>query len=97
MDAPGRATINSATGDHIGWLQKAGHIKKDFKRRFFILRGTRLSYYEDRTAANKGRCKGEVTVLSVRHLRERENLDVRLALRPLAFYFDTVEKKPFVV
>ena len=45
----------AVAADHTGWLQKAGHFQKDFKRRFFILRGTKLAYYEDRAAASAPR------------------------------------------
>lgn len=84
--------------DHTGWLQKAGHINRDFKRRFFILRGTRLSYYEDRAAAARGgKPRGEVIVSRVRHLREKENVELQRDLRARTFFFDTLERKPFIV
>jgi len=85
-----------SVGDHSGWLQKAGHIRKDFKRRFFILRGARLAYYEDRAAANRERSKGVVTVRKVRHLNDGEG-GLSLEQRPFAFHFDTMERKPFIV
>ena len=59
--------------DHAGWLHKQGHFNKEFKLRFFVLRGAVLTYHEDLAAARRGRAKGTVTVTgSVRHLRPRE-------------------------
>ena len=83
-----------------GWLHKQGHaFNTDFKRRWFVLRANcKLSYYEDQAAASKGKGKGTVTITRVRHLRRAEggsSLDTTLA--PTAFYFDTAEKKPFIV
>ena len=85
---------------HRGWLHKQGHaFNTDFKRRWFVLRANcKLSYYEDQAAASKGKGKGTVTITRVRHLRRAEggsSLDTTLA--PTAFYFDTAEKKPFIV
>ena len=93
----GGEAFDKAGVDLTGWLQKAGHFNKDFKRRFFILRGSKLAYYEDRAAANRGKSKGEVTVRKVRHLQDGEGVDLSLMKRPLAFYFDTTERKPFIV
>ena len=89
-----------AEGEWSGWLHKQGHaFNTDFKRRWFVLRANcKLSYYEDQAAASKGKGKGTVTITRVRHLRRAEggtSLDTTRA--PTAFYFDTAEKKPFIV
>jgi hypothetical protein len=34
-----------ATLWYAGWLQKRGHVRKGFKRRWFVLRGAKLTYY----------------------------------------------------
>jgi tetratricopeptide (TPR) repeat protein len=88
---------------HCGVLHKRGHMNTAFKRRFFVLRGTRLSYYEDRAAAEKrGRSRGVVTVVKVRHMRpgEGEGMEddgLPPSRLPFAFHFETAERKPFVV
>ena len=84
---------------HEGWLFKMGHaFNTDFKRRYFVLRGSRLAYFEDPGAASKGKSKGEVTVTRVRHLRRGEGgSSIDLMRVPLSFHFDTAENKPFIV
>ena len=93
----------AAAPDFSGYLSKRGHVNTAFRRRFFVLRGTRLTYYEDETAADRGRNRGSVTIRSVRHLRPGEAdplvIDDGLPASHLAFafHFDTVERKPFSV
>ena len=87
---------------HSGWLHKRGHVNTAFKRRFFVLRGARLAYYEDEAAAGKGRSRGSVTVVSVRHVRPAErgplgDDGLPAARLAFAFHFETSVKKPFVV
>ena len=85
---------------HRGWLHKQGHaFNTDFKRRWFVLRSNlKLTYYEDQAAASKGKGKGTVTVTRVRHLRPAEGgSSLEPTRAPTAFYFDTAEKKPFIV
>ena len=55
-----RASGEAATGgaDHSGWLSKAGERNTAFKRRFFELRGQRLSYF--RTQGEEAR--GSITI-----------------------------------
>ena len=88
-----------SNADFSGFLYKQGHaFNTDFKRRFFVLRGTKLAYFEDRAAATKGKSKGIVTVTRVRHLRRGEGGASFDPMRlPLAFHFDTAERKPFIV
>lgn len=91
------------SADLSGYLHKRGHVNTAFRRRFFMLRGAKLTYYEDELAADRGRSKGSVTVARVRHLRpgEAEPLVVDDGLPashlPYAFHFETVERKPFYV
>ena len=92
----------SIDADHSGILFKRGHMNKKFKMRFFVLCGTRVSYFESRDAAGKGRApNGRVTVCKVRHLRPEEGNAMEedgltRARLPFAFHFETLEKKPFV-
>ncbi|KAF0690327.1 Aste57867_18258 [Aphanomyces stellatus] len=50
-----------------GWLTKQGHKRKSWKKRYFVLRGTTLTYYPDFDTANTRLTKplGEVTVRDV--------------------------------
>ena len=41
--------------DHSGFLHKRGHMYTAFKRRFFVLTGAKLSYYEDIASASRRR------------------------------------------
>lgn len=82
--------------EHKGWLQKQGHVNKDFKRRYFVLKGAKLSYYEDVAGYNRNKSKGSVTVTRVGHLKT-PNDAIGPETVPLAFRFDTAEKKPFTV
>ena len=98
----GKQPVASPPSDHTGFLHKRGHLNTAFKRRFFVLTGAKLSYYEDVTAAHRGRSRGSVTVTRVRHLRPGEGaamVDDGLlpSSLPFAFHFDTTEKKPFFV
>ena len=64
--------------EHKGWLQKQGHVNKDFKRRYFVLKGAKLSYYEDVAGYNRNKSKGSVTVtVSYTHLRAHETPEHR--------------------
>ena len=93
----------SRPADLAGYLHKRGHVNTAFRRRFFVLRGSRLTYYEDEAAADRARSKGSVNVTRVRHLRpgEAEPLVVDDGLPashlPFAFHFETTERKPFFV
>jgi hypothetical protein len=40
--------------DLDGWLTKEGRFRKSWKRRWFVLRGLELSYYDDHAAAGAG-------------------------------------------
>ncbi|EQC29513.1 AGC protein kinase [Saprolegnia diclina VS20] len=50
-----------------GWLTKQGHKRKSWKKRYFVLRGTVLSYFADFEAANTrlGKALSEVSVKDV--------------------------------
>ena len=49
----GKQPVASPPSDHTGFLHKRGHLNTAFKRRFFVLTGAKLSYYEDVTAAHR--------------------------------------------
>jgi len=95
-------TVENATVK--GWLSKMGHINTDFKRRYFLLHGSRLAYFESVAAATKGKAKGLITVVKISHLPhgwpDVPPEKVALAFRFDAVYFSAVSgrvDKPFVV
>ena len=93
---------SDADNDHCGWLDKQGHVNLDFKRRYFVLLGGRLSYFESVEAASKGKAKGNVNVTGVFHFRPAGPRESQRGGPPSekvarAFRFDTAERKPFVV
>ena len=95
-DYSGNDSAMADAVEHKGWLQKQGHVNKDFKRRYFVLKGAKLSYYEDVAGYNRNKSKGSVTVTKVGHLKT-PNDAIGPETVPLAFRFDTAEKKPFTV
>ena len=40
--------------DHSGWLSKKGKLNKSWKRRWFVLQGARLAYYDSPSTEKKG-------------------------------------------
>ena len=95
-------TVENATVK--GWLSKMGHINTDFKRRYFLLHGSRLAYFESVAAATRGKAKGLITVVKISHLPhgwpDVPPEKVALAFRFDAVYFSAVSgrvDKPFVV
>jgi len=87
-----------ANASFKGWLSKMGHINTDFKRRYFMLCGERLGYFESLQTANKGKPKGTITVVKVGHVSAADPPPgVPKDKVTAAFRFDTAEKKPFIV
>lgn len=72
-----------------GYLTKQGHKRKSWKKRYFILRGTSISYFADFEMANsaKGKALAEVTVEDVQ----------RWDGEPFGFMFMTSEQVPYYV
>ena len=101
MEPP--SSPQAAPAEHSGFLHKRGHVNTAFKRRFFVLRAARLTYYEDEAAAVRGKSRGSVTVRRVRHLRQGEaeplvhEDGLPASHIPFAFRFETAERKPFFV
>ena len=56
MEPP--SSPQAAPAEHSGFLHKRGHVNTAFKRRFFVLRAARLTYYEDEAAAVRGKARG---------------------------------------
>ena len=59
---------------HTGHLEKRGQKNKDLKRRYFLLHGATLSYFESEDGAKnaKPKPKGQLTVVSVGHARNSD-------------------------
>ncbi|KAG7380061.1 hypothetical protein PHYPSEUDO_007807 [Phytophthora pseudosyringae] len=72
-----------------GYLTKQGHKRKSWKKRYFILRGTTISYYSDYDMANntKGKPLAEVIVEDVQ----------KWDGEPFGFMFMTNEQVPYYV
>ncbi|RLN61308.1 hypothetical protein BBP00_00005482 [Phytophthora kernoviae] len=72
-----------------GYLTKQGHKRKSWKKRYFILRGSTISYYSDYDMANnsKGKALAEVLVEDVQ----------RWDGEPFGFMFMTSEQVPYYV
>ncbi|KAG7394802.1 hypothetical protein PHYBOEH_004654 [Phytophthora boehmeriae] len=72
-----------------GYLTKQGHKRKSWKKRYFILRGSTISYYSDYDMANnsKGKPLAEVLVEDVQ----------RWDGEPFGFMFMTSEQVPYYV
>lgn len=41
--------VSKSTVDKDGWLLKRGEVNKSFQRRWFVLKGNLLFYYEKKT------------------------------------------------
>ena len=48
-----------------GWLQKRGQFNTALQKRYFLLHGACLTYFESVDAANKGKASGQATVAKV--------------------------------
>ena len=59
---------------HTGHLEKRGQKNKDLKRRYFLLHGATLSYFESDDGAEKAKPKpkGQLTVVSVGHAKNSD-------------------------
>jgi hypothetical protein len=69
-----------AGANRKGWLWKRGQRNKAFKRRYVVLNGAQLSWYQDELAARQARpAKGTVTLTGARVLID--DADVSGAVR----------------
>ena len=91
---------------HRGWLHKRGHMNTSYQRRYFLLHGAMVSYYEERPRPRGGaaqspnaRCKskGEPIAARVAHVRPAQVSELTPDKASLAFSFESVEGKSFIV
>ena len=73
-----------------GYLHKEGNHNKDFRRRWFVLTGTVVTYHADETAAAKGNSKGSFTLTAVGHVHIDSKTAAMLepSTVPLCFFLD---------
>jgi tetratricopeptide (TPR) repeat protein len=86
-----------AAATHRGWLHKRGHMNVQYQRRYFLLHGAMVSYYNDVDAARKGKSKGEPIVARVAHVRPAQVGELSAEKASLAFQFESTEGKVFIV
>ena len=66
MRQSGDGVVAAAT--HSGSMDKRGQVNTDFKKRYFLLHGAQLTYYESEEAAASGaKPKGQALVEAIRH------------------------------
>ena len=86
-----------AAASHRGWLHKQGHVNTSYQSRYFLLHGAMLSYYESADAVCKGRPKGDPIVARIAHVRPSQVSELSSEKASLAFQFDSIEGKCFIV
>ena len=59
--------------DYAGWAYKQGSMIRNWKRRFMILRGKQLSYYDTAHVDDRVRAKGSFQVLTVEKANDIKN------------------------
>ena len=81
-----------------GWLHKRGHMNTSYQRRYFLLHGAMINYYETADAAkSKGKSKGAPIVFSVAHVRPSHVAELSAEKASRAFRFESTEGKTFIV
>lgn len=61
------------SGDHSGWIYKQGSLVKSWKRRFMVLRGKQLTYYDTAKITSNVKEKGSFQVITVELSNEIQN------------------------
>ena len=86
------------SGDHSGFLYKEGGNNKEFRRRFFVLAGTNVSYSSDEAAAVKGNHKGTFTINAIGHIHAASKAASMLEAStvPLCFYLDAAAGRRYL-
>ena len=82
---------------HRGWLHKRGHMNTTYQKRYFLLHGAMITYYEGPDGALRGKSKGEPIVAKVAHVRPSQVSELSAERASLAFSFESSEGKRFVV
>ena len=64
----------AASADHCGWLHKQGDTASTWSKRYFVLHGAQLAYYESEDAAvapDESKCLGSGHVVSASRWPQR--------------------------
>ena len=76
--------VEDMSGEHVGWLFKKGRIMKNWKKRFFVLRGQKLTYYVDKDKPESRR--GSI------HLKSCSSLVLSQTDKVFCIYIKTPER-----
>ncbi|DAZ97955.1 TPA: hypothetical protein N0F65_006380 [Lagenidium giganteum] len=63
----------SSSGEHAGWIYKQGSLVKNWKKRFMVLRGKQLTYYDSAQVNDDSKAKGSFQVITVELSNEIHN------------------------
>jgi len=86
-----------ASASHKGWLYKRGKLNTTYQRRYFLLHGAMINYFESEEAAEQGKTKGSPVVSRIAHVRPAQVAELSAEKASLAFQFESSEAKTFVV
>ncbi len=87
-----------AAAAHRGWLNKRGHMNTSYQRRYFLLHGAMVSYFDSEEAVAKGnKPKGDPIVARITHVRQSQVAELSAEKASLAFQFESIEGKRFIV
>eukprot|EP00002_Diphylleia_rotans_P039621 TRINITY_DN9225_c0_g1_i1.p1 TRINITY_DN9225_c0_g1~~TRINITY_DN9225_c0_g1_i1.p1 ORF type:complete len:567 (-),score=107.11 TRINITY_DN9225_c0_g1_i1:167-1867(-) len=76
--------------DKQGWLTKEGRIVKNWKKRWFVLQGTQLKYFEDDTEREmKGFIDMTTSIVRPNQKEGRQCLEILVEGRKLIFHADS--------
>ena len=84
---------------YSGALYKRGHLNPSYQKRFFVLHGAMVCYFESEETARQGadRAKGSPIVASLAHVRPSQVAELSAEKAARAFRFESTEGKHFIV
>lgn len=81
-------TACKTDGDYSGWLLKEGRLNSEFKKRFFVLHGSTVTYFATETDAARGKYKGKVKLSLAGHVNpSNKAAELCTGQRPLSLCF----------
>lgn len=76
MFSKGKKGVQEYPGAEIsGWMMKKGHVRRNWKERFFILKGNTISYYEKPPKNDKAEPLGKIPLHNGNIGKMRQLLD----------------------